>query len=78
MPTFEAEDRFRQEYLRLHARKRAAFLKARDDFLAWLAAKKKQPDLTPPAHLRLHFMDTCAADTHCLQAWEEAARSFRS
>ncbi len=58
MPTFEAEDRFRQEYLRLSIQKKAAFLKARDDFFAWLVVKKHQPDLAPPAHLRLHFIES--------------------
>src|SRR5579885_1525545 len=58
MPTFEAEDRFRQEYLRLSIQKKAVFLKARNDFFAWLVAKKHQPDLAPPAHLRLHFIES--------------------
>ncbi len=58
MPTFDAEERFRQEFLRLDTRKRAAFLKARDDFFAWLVSKKQQPDLAPPAHLRLHFIES--------------------
>lgn len=31
---------------------------ARDDLLAWLVAKKQQPDLVPPAHLRLHFVES--------------------
>ncbi len=58
MPTFDAEERFRQEYRRLSVQKQAAFLKARDDFFAWLVAKKKQPDLAPPVHLRLHFIES--------------------
>ena len=58
MPTFDAEERFKQEYLRLDVRKRAAFLKARDDFFAWIVAKKDQPSLSPPAHLRLHFIES--------------------
>ncbi|HEY7347612.1 MAG TPA: hypothetical protein VH599_04780 [Ktedonobacterales bacterium] len=58
MPTFEVEERFRQAYQRLHVQKKAAFLKARDDLVAWLVAKKKQPDLVPPAPLRLHFIES--------------------
>ena len=58
MPTFDAEERFRQELQRLPIQKRAAFLKARDDFFAWLVARKQQPNLAPPAHLRLHFIES--------------------
>jgi hypothetical protein len=58
MPTFDAEERFRQEFLRLSVQKKAAFLKARDDFFTWLVAKKDRPDLAPPAHLRLHFIES--------------------
>jgi hypothetical protein len=58
MPTFDIEEGFRQEYLRLQIQKRAAFLNARDDFFAWRVAKEHQPNLAPPAHLRLHFIDS--------------------
>lgn len=58
MPTLDITERCWQDYKRLWREERRAFLHARDEFYAWLVAKKQQPNLAPPAHLRLHFIES--------------------